>query len=99
MNVTETNAEGLRRQLKVVIGADELEKRLSARVDELKGKARLKGFRPGHVPKEHLRKVYGRSVMAEVVQQAVAETSREAIYPRDERTAFEPTVSLPQCET
>ena len=41
MNVTETNAEGLRRQLKVVIGADELEKRLSARLDELKGKARL----------------------------------------------------------
>ena len=96
MNVTETNAEGLRRQLKVVIGADELEKRLSARLDELKGKARLKGFRPGHVPKEHLRKVYGRSVMAEVVQQAVAETSREALSQREERPAFQPTVGLPQ---
>lgn len=96
MNVTETNAEGLRRQLKVVIGADELEKRLSARLDELKGKARLKGFRPGHVPKEHLRKVYGRSVMAEVVQQAVAETSREALSQREERPAFQPTVGLPE---
>ncbi len=95
MNVTETNAEGLRRQLKVVIGADELEKRLSARLDELKGKARLKGFRPGHVPKEHLRKVYGRSVMAEVVQQAVAETSRDALSQREERPAFQPTVGLP----
>ena len=51
MNVTETNAEGLRRQLKVVIGADELEKRLSARLDELKGKARLKGFRPAMCPR------------------------------------------------
>jgi trigger factor len=98
MNVTETNAEGLRRQLKVVIGADELEKRLSARLDELKGKARLKGFRPGHVPKEHLRKVYGRSVMAEVVQQAVAETSREALSQREERPAFQPTVGLPEDE-
>ena len=93
MNVTETNAEGLRRQLKVVIGADELERRLSARLDELKGQARIKGFRPGHVPKEHLRKVYGRSVMAEVVQQAVAETSREAISQREERPAFQPTIS------
>src|SRR5262245_16592433 len=85
MNVTETTTEGLRRQLKVVIGADELERRLSARLDQLKGKARLKGFRPGHVPKAHLRKVFGRSVMAEVVQQAVAEMSGEALWARGER--------------
>ncbi|HMK40763.1 MAG TPA: trigger factor, partial [Methyloceanibacter sp.] len=98
MNVTEANAEGLRRKLKVVIGAEELERRLSARLDELKERARLKGFRPGRVPKEHLRKVYGRSVMAEVVQQAVAETSREAISQRDERPAFQPTVALPEDE-
>jgi trigger factor len=96
MHVTETNVEGLRRQLKVVIDAEELEKRLSDRLDELKGKARLKGFRPGHVPKEHLRKIYGRSVMAEVVQQAVAETSREALSQREERPAFQPTVGLPE---
>jgi len=96
MDVTETTADGLRRQLKVVIGADELEKRLSARLDELKGRARIKGFRPGHVPKEHLRKVYGRSVMAEVVQQAVADTSREALSQREERPAFQPTVGLPE---
>lgn len=98
MNVTETSTDGLRRQLKVVVGADELERRLSARLDELKGKARIKGFRPGHVPKEHLRKVYGRSVMAEVVQQAVAETSREALSQREERPAFQPTVALPEDE-
>jgi trigger factor len=98
MNVTETSADGLRRQLKVVVAADELERRLSARLDELKGRARIKGFRPGHVPKEHLRKVYGRSVMAEVVQQAVAETSREALSQREERPAFQPTVALPEDE-
>jgi trigger factor len=98
MNVTETNAEGLRRELKVVVGADELEQRLSSRLDELKEKARIKGFRPGHVPKEHLRKIYGRSVMAEVVQQAVAETSREALSRREERPAFQPKVGLPEDE-
>jgi trigger factor len=96
MNVTETNAEGLKRELKVVVGAEELERRLSARLDELKGRARLKGFRPGRVPKDHLRKVYGRSVMAEVVQQAVDETSREALSQREERPAFQPTVGLPE---
>ena len=96
MNVTETNEEGLRRQLTVVIGADELERRLSARLDEIKDRVKLKGFRPGHVPKAHLRKVYGRSVMADVVQQAVAETSRQAITERQERPAFQPTIALPE---
>src|SRR6476661_8032953 len=96
MNITEVTTEGLRRELKVVVGADELERRLSARLDDLSGKVRIKGFRPGHVPKAHLRKVYGRSVMAEVVQQAVAETSREAISQRQERPAFQPNISLPE---
>src|SRR6185437_3692884 len=98
MNITEVTTEGLRRELKVVVGADELERRLSARLDDLKDRVKIKGFRPGHVPKAHLRKVYGRSVMAEVVQQAVAETSREAISQRDERPAFQPTVALPEDE-
>jgi trigger factor len=94
MNVTETNTDGLRRELKVVVGADELEKRLSSRLEELQGKAQIKGFRPGHVPKEHLRKIYGRSVMAEVVQQTVDETTREALSQREERPAFRPNVAL-----
>ncbi|HUU67290.1 MAG TPA: trigger factor [Methyloceanibacter sp.] len=98
MNVIETNTDGLRRELKVVVGADELERMLSTRLDDLKDKAKIKGFRPGHVPKDHLRKVYGRSVMAEVVQQAVAETSREALSQRDERPAFQPKVALPEDE-
>jgi trigger factor len=98
MNVTETNSEGLRRHLTVVIGAEELEQRLSARLDELKDRVKLKGFRPGHVPKAHLRKVYGRSVMADVVQQAVNETSRQAISERQERPAFQPTIALPENE-
>ena len=99
MQITETKYDGLVRELKVVVGADELEKRFSARLDELKGRVRLKGFRPGHVPKAHLRRVYGRSVMAEVVQQTVAETSQEAISQRQERPAFQPRIELPEDET
>ncbi|MGD8479322.1 MAG: trigger factor [Methyloceanibacter sp.] len=98
MNVTETNAEGLHRELRVVVGADELEEKLSSRLEELKSKARIKGFRPGRVPKEHLRKIYGRSVMAEVVQQAVQETSEKAISDREERPAFQPQLKLPEDE-
>lgn len=99
MNVTETTNEGLRRELKVVIGADELEQKLDKRLDELQGKVQLKGFRPGHVPKSHLRKVYGRSVMAEVVQQVVTEASQKALADREEQPAYQPKIALPEDET
>lgn len=94
MQVTETTNSGLKRELKVVIGADELDGKLEARLEDLKGKVQIKGFRPGKVPVAHLRKMYGRSVMAEVLQEAVNETSRQAIVDREERPAFDPEIAL-----
>lgn len=99
MQVTETANDGLKRELKVVVGAKELERKLAERLDQLKDRVRLKGFRPGKVPVNHLRKVYGRSVMAEVVQQTVAETSQKAIRERQERPAFQPRIDLPTDES
>lgn len=94
MEVTESISDGLKRELKVVIGATELERRLSDKLNEIKGTVRLKGFRPGKVPVDHLRKIYGRSVMAEIVQEAVQESSEKAVADRDERPAMPPDVSL-----
>ncbi len=96
MQVTETFSEGLKRELKVVIGAQELHERLQARLDEIKDKVHIKGFRPGKVPIEHIRKTYGRSVMAEVVQQAVSETTTKALQERKERPAVQPDIKLPE---
>ena len=87
MQVTETSTEGLKRTLKVVVGADELGQRFSERLDEVKDRVQLKGFRKGKVPVAHLKKLYGRSVMAEVLEQTVEETSRKAIADRNERAA------------
>jgi trigger factor len=98
MQITETNVDGLCRELQIVVGADELERRLSDRLEELKDRVKLKGFRPGHVPASHIRRVYGRSVMAEVVQQAVTDTSQEALSKRKERPAFQPRITLPEDE-
>ena len=67
MQITETNSEGLKRQLRVVIGADEIGQRFKARLDEIKGTVQLKGFRKGHVPEAHLKKLFGRSMMAETL--------------------------------
>ena len=68
MQVTETLADGLKRELKVVIGQGELDERFAARLGEVKDTVQLKGFRKGKVPTAHLKKLYGRSVMAEVLQ-------------------------------
>ncbi len=94
MQVTETANSGLKRELKVVIDAGELDNKLEARLVDLKDKVQLKGFRPGKVPVNHLRRMYGRTVMAEILQEAVSETSRNALKERDERPAFEPEIAL-----
>ena len=96
MQITETLSDGLKRELKVVIGAKELDDRLSARLDELKDKVKLSGFRPGKVPVTHLRKVYGRSVMAEVLEQAIEETTTKALADRNEKPAMRPSIALPE---
>jgi trigger factor len=94
MQVTETSSSGLKRELKVIVAQGELNERFSVRLDEVKDQVQLKGFRKGKVPKAHLSKLYGRSVMAEVVQQAVEETSRKAISDRNERPAHQPNINF-----
>jgi trigger factor len=94
MQVTEANSDGLKRTLKVVVGSGELNDRFTARLDQVKDNIQLKGFRRGKVPVQHIRKVYGRSLMAEVVQQALEESSRKAIDERKERPAFQPKIEL-----
>ena len=98
MQVTEANAEGLKRTLKVVVGADELGKRFTERLDEIKDRIQIKGFRKGKVPVPHLKKVYGRSLMAEVLQETVKETSSKAIADRKERAVMQPSYTLPEDE-
>jgi trigger factor len=94
MQITETLSDGLKRELKVVIGAKELDERLNARLDELKDKVRISGFRPGKVPVAHLKKVYGRSVMAEVLEQTIEETTGKALSDRKEKPASPPSIAF-----
>jgi len=96
MQVTETSAEGLKRELAVVLPASDLSARVDKRIDEIKDRVQLKGFRKGKVPPTHLRKVFGRSLMAEVVQEAVEETTRQALSDRNERPALQPKVDMPE---
>ena len=95
MQVTETLNEGLKRKLAVVIPASDLNQRLDAKLDDLKGKAVLKGFRPGKVPMTHLKKMYGKSAMSEVMTDAINATVSKTLEERSERAATQPKVDLP----
>jgi trigger factor len=96
MQVNLENSEGLKRQLKVVIPASDLGQRFTARLDEVKDQVQIKGFRKGKVPLSHIKKVYGRSLMVEVLEKAVEETSRQAMVDRKERPALQPQIKLPE---
>ena len=96
MQVTETLNEGLKRKLSVVIPKSDLTGRLDVRLGELKDRANIKGFRPGKVPTTYLKKVYGKSAMAEVMQDAINATVTDALSERSERAATQPKVDLPE---
>ncbi|EKF16963.1 trigger factor [Nitratireductor pacificus] len=97
MQVTETLNSGLKRELKVTVPAKDLEARLEQRLDDAKGKVNLKGFRPGKVPAQHLRRVYGKSLMAEVVNEILSDTQK-LLSDRGEKPAMQPEISMTEDE-
>jgi len=98
MQVTETLKDGLKREIKIVIPAEELAAKLTERLDSARTKVNLNGFRPGKVPPAHLRKIYGKSFMAEVINEILAETPRSVLAERGERAAAQPKVEMSEDE-
>jgi trigger factor len=99
MQVSETLSDGLKRELKVVVPASELDGRLDTRLQEMKSRVKINGFRPGKVPQAHLKKVYGKSAMAEIVESLVADTTRQALSDRGEKAAARPKIDITEDET
>ena len=98
MQVIETLAQGLKRELKVVIPANEMETRMNERLAEVKDRVRINGFRPGKVPVAHLKKVYGKSIMADLVNEIVREKPTEILTSRGEKSATQPEVAMTEDE-
>ena len=94
MQVTQTLAEGLKRQFKVVISAADLGSRFETELESIRGRVNLNGFRPGKVPAAHIRKVYGKSVMADVIQNAMNDANKKIVEDAGVRLAAEPKVNL-----
>ena len=98
MQVTETLNNGLKRQIKVTVPAKDMEARLMERLSSAKDKVRINGFRPGKVPMQHLRKMYGKSFMAEVVNEILSDSSRSILDERGEKPAMQPEVTMTEDE-
>jgi trigger factor len=98
MQVTETLAEGLKHEFQISVPASDLDAKAGARLVDLKEKVRINGFRPGKVPVSHLKKVYGRSVMAETIDQTIRDTNSQIFSERGFRLATEPKITMPSEE-
>ena len=95
MQVTETLSEGLKHEFKISVPASDLDAKADAKLVDLKDKVRINGFRPGKVPVAHLKKVYGRSVMAETIDQTIRDTNTQLFSERGFKLATEPKITMP----
>jgi trigger factor len=94
MQVTETNQDGLKHELKVVIDAKDLAQKVDLRLGELAQQVRVPGFRPGKVPPTVLKQRYGEAVLGEVMEQAVNDSANQAMQERGMRPAMEPKIEV-----
>ena len=99
MEITETLSDGLKREFQIQVPAADLEARLTERLGELKDKVQLRGFRPGKVPMAHLRKIYGKAVMAETIEALIRELNAKVVTDHGLKLAMEPKVTIPNEET
>ena len=92
MQISETVSQDLHKQFTVTVPAAELDSRVNKRLEEMKPKVNLKGFRPGKAPVSFLKKQFGKSIMGEVVEQAVNEGSQKVIADNKLKVALQPRV-------
>ena len=98
MQVTETLSEGLKRELKVVVPAKDMESQMNEKLADAKDKVRINGFRPGKVPISHLKTVYGRSIRAALDNETIQNTPNERLSDRGEKAATTPEISMTEDE-
>ncbi|HWA00750.1 MAG TPA: trigger factor [Caulobacterales bacterium] len=94
MQLKESRSEGLLRVYDVVTPAADLEQRLAAKIEEVRPRVRLNGFRPGKVPASHIRKMYGPSIMREIIDETVQKSTQAALEQAKVRPASEPQLEL-----
>jgi hypothetical protein len=94
MQVTQTSSEGLKQAYKVVVESKDIDAKVSEKLADLSQTARLPGFRPGKVPTQVLRQRFGKSVLGEVLQQAIDDSVRKTIEDKALKPALQPKIEV-----
>src|SRR6266550_2575232 len=94
MQITETISEPLHREFTVVVGATDLDAKLAGKLAEMQPKIHLKGFRPGKAPVSFLKKTYGKSLMGEIVNETINESSEQLLKDKEIKPATAPRVDF-----
>ncbi len=94
MQFTERRSEGLLRVYDVTVPAAELQQKLNAKIEEVRPRVRINGFRPGKVPASHIRKLYGPGMMQDIINEAVQSSTKESLERANARPAAQPDLAV-----
>ena len=94
MKVTLESKKGLKTNLKVLVDKKTIEEKISTRLKELSKTADIKGFRPGKVPVDVLKRQFGKAVYGEVLEKILKETSTKALEEKKIKVAGQPKLDL-----
>jgi trigger factor len=98
MQVTETLNEGLKREIAVLVPAKDMMAKRDEKLVDLKDRVKINGFRPGKVPLSHVTKLYGKSVMGELVNETIDTETKNALAERKEKAAQQPSITMTEDE-
>mgnify|MGYP001361911027 CR=1 FL=1 len=94
MKVTVENKKGLNKEIKVFIDKKTMNTYMEEKYEEIKGTVNLKGFRPGKVPKEILKRQFGKAIFSEVLDKVLKDTSVKALEDNKIKPAGQPKLDL-----
>ena len=79
MKVTVENKKGLNKDVKVFIDKKTMSSYMDEKYEEVKNNVSLKGFRPGKVPREILKRQFGKAIFGEVLDKVLKDTTTKAL--------------------
>ena len=94
MKVTVENKKGLNKDIKVLIDKKTMDSYMDEKYEEIKSTVNLKGFRPGKVPKEILKRQFGKAVYGEVIDKLLKDTTTKALEENKIKPAGQPKIDL-----
>lgn len=98
MQVTETSSEGLKREYRIIVEHGDIDRLMTTKLAALSHRVRVPGFRPGKAPASLLKRQYGKSMMGEVLEEALRDSTQKTLEGRKLRPALQPRIEVTRFE-